>query len=199
VRTDLGAIETIGRALEGSGRPSCSRRGPRAGARPRRNRGHAIRPKRPPADSNAVVALGLAQRWVRVSFVRLSPTVHGKGDHGFMKSFIDIARKKGVSGYVGDGRIGGTPFTGSMPRACFVWRSRRRRRGLCFTRSGTRVCRRGRSRRSLEGGSAWLRPPLHQRRPTRTLASSAASSRSISLRRARSPRSEWAGARRSRG
>jgi nucleoside-diphosphate-sugar epimerase len=56
-----------------------------------------------PRVASAVLALGMAQRGVRVSFVRLSPTVHGKGDHGFVKRLVEIAREKGVSGYIGDG------------------------------------------------------------------------------------------------
>jgi nucleoside-diphosphate-sugar epimerase len=47
--------------------------------------------------------MALKERGVRVSFVRLSPTVHGQGDHGFVKTLIDIARAKGVSGHIGDG------------------------------------------------------------------------------------------------
>jgi nucleoside-diphosphate-sugar epimerase len=35
--------------------------------------------------------------------VRLSPTVHGERDYGFMARIIGIAREKGVSGYIGDG------------------------------------------------------------------------------------------------
>jgi nucleoside-diphosphate-sugar epimerase len=104
VRTDLGAIETIGAALEGTGRPFLVASGT-LGLAPGRvaTEDTPFDPGIHPRAANAVVALGMAQRGVRASVVRLSPTVHGKGDHGFVSTLVSIAREKGVSGYIGDG------------------------------------------------------------------------------------------------
>lgn len=104
VRTDLRAIETMGGALEGSGRPFVLASGT-LGIAPGRVLTEDVPydPRMHPRMANAVVAMGLAQRGVRVSFVRLSPTVHGPNDHGFIATLVGIAREKGVSGYIGDG------------------------------------------------------------------------------------------------
>jgi nucleoside-diphosphate-sugar epimerase len=53
--------------------------------------------------ATAEYVLALASRGVRSSVVRLPPTNHGDGDNGFMATLVEIARDKGVSGYVGDG------------------------------------------------------------------------------------------------
>jgi nucleoside-diphosphate-sugar epimerase len=103
---DLRAIETIGAALEGSGKPFAISSGT-AGLRP----GHVVAEDYTPEGEwfgsprlrSEITALGLADHGVRSSSVRFAPTVHGRGDHGFAHLLIEIARAKGFSAYVGDG------------------------------------------------------------------------------------------------
>jgi nucleoside-diphosphate-sugar epimerase len=53
--------------------------------------------------ANSVLTVSLAERGVRSSVVRLTPTVHDAGDNGFIPTVVRIARETGVSAYVGDG------------------------------------------------------------------------------------------------
>ena len=53
--------------------------------------------------ATALLTLSLRGIGVRSSVLRFPPTVHGDGDHGFVATLVDIARRRGVAGYVGDG------------------------------------------------------------------------------------------------
>jgi nucleoside-diphosphate-sugar epimerase len=108
-QTDLRAIETIGAVLEGSGKPLVITSGilmfalflPQGRIGTEKDVADTGSTIPRVASEHAVIAM--AERGVRSSVVRLPPTVHGEGDHGFVPTLIDIARTKGVSAYPGDG------------------------------------------------------------------------------------------------
>jgi len=109
---DRRAVETIGAALAGSGRPFVIASG-LLGLTPGRvaTEKDGLEPVTSETENGgmntrlatAQLTLALADRQVRSSIVRLPPTTHGDGDNGFMAALVGIARDKGVSGYVGDG------------------------------------------------------------------------------------------------
>ena len=99
------AVETLGDALEGSGRVFLiasgvpGQRG-RAGLETDATDNHGLESARGGSEN---LALEYSSKGVVSGAVRFAPTVHGLGDNGFTAALTNIAREKGVAGYVGDG------------------------------------------------------------------------------------------------
>ena len=103
-QTDLAAITTIGKALEGGDRPFVVASGVLGLVADRvATEQDEPDPGVHPRIAGVQAALSFATRGVRASSVRFAPTVHGPGDHGFIAVLVGIARAKGVSGYLEDG------------------------------------------------------------------------------------------------
>lgn len=108
VNADVRAVEVLGGALVGSGKPFVNTTGTMLLA-------HSVRGRTGTEDDageeggnprvrSENVGLALAARGVRASVVRLAPTVHSSLDHhGFIPLLVGAARKNGFAGYVGDG------------------------------------------------------------------------------------------------
>jgi nucleoside-diphosphate-sugar epimerase len=105
---DLRAIEAIGEALAGSGKPFVNTTGTMLLA-------HSVRGRAGTEDDEGQeggnprvasenLSLAFGKRGVRTSIMRLAPTVHSSLDHhGFIPMIVAAARKNGFSAYVGDG------------------------------------------------------------------------------------------------
>jgi len=106
-QADLRAVEAMGAALAGSGKPFVNTSGTAmlavgsAGALGTEE-SHVDPSGARVASENATLAL--AEHGVRASVIRLAPTVHGPTDHhGFIPTLIENARKTGQAVYIGDG------------------------------------------------------------------------------------------------
>ncbi len=111
---DRRAVETFGDALAGSDRPFVIASGTLWAAPGRvatEQDGHDPDPAFASAlgagpmtrHATAELVRSFASRNVRSCVLRLPPTVHGDGDHGFMATLVGIARERRVSGFIGDG------------------------------------------------------------------------------------------------
>jgi nucleoside-diphosphate-sugar epimerase len=105
--TDRRAIEALGDALAGSLRPLVISSGTALVEPARLATEDAVPASGPdslPRVASEQAAAKAAALGVRVSVVRLPPSVHGDGDRGFIPLLIGTARQKGSSAYVGEGK-----------------------------------------------------------------------------------------------
>ena len=103
---ERGAVQTIGDTLAGSGRPFLLAAGVAALASGRPATEADASPFHgadSPRGGSENLALEFVDRGVHTVSLRFAPTVHGRGDHGFIAALAAVAREKGVSGYPGDG------------------------------------------------------------------------------------------------
>ncbi|TCW50853.1 nucleoside-diphosphate-sugar epimerase [Phytobacter diazotrophicus] len=100
---DERAIQILGEALHGSDRPLLVTSGVAMIAPGRlatENDLPFVAPAYPRRSEAA--ARELADKGVRAATIRLSPTVHGLGDHGFIPILMDLAKQTGVSAWPED-------------------------------------------------------------------------------------------------
>jgi nucleoside-diphosphate-sugar epimerase len=102
IETDRLAVQAMTGALEGSGKPMAIASGTMMVAGDRT----AVETDKPALGSmrSQSETMVLETPGVRGSVIRLTPTVHGAGDHGFVPRMIELARAKGVAAYIGEGQ-----------------------------------------------------------------------------------------------
>jgi nucleoside-diphosphate-sugar epimerase len=101
---DRRAIEALGSVLVGSDRPLIVTSGTAAAFTPGRLTTEEDAPNSPmPRVASEQAAASVAAQGVRVSVMRL-PQVHDPFKQGLITFLIAVAREKGVSAYIGDGR-----------------------------------------------------------------------------------------------
>lgn len=103
---DRAAIEALGAAVCGSGKPFVVT----AGVAFLDTVGpvtvesdHAFPPSSDYPRASEAAAEALSEQGIPINVMRLPPSVHGAGDHGFVPMLIDIARRTGRSAYIGQG------------------------------------------------------------------------------------------------
>jgi nucleoside-diphosphate-sugar epimerase len=104
---DRRAIEAVASALAGSGRPLIITSGTgllSPGRLATEDSAIQSGPDAIPRVASEEAATAAASRGVRTMVLRLPPSVHGDGDHGFIPLLINLARQKGFAAYVDQGR-----------------------------------------------------------------------------------------------
>lgn len=102
--TDRRAIETLGDALAGTGRPLITTSGSLLVHAPGRPATELDDPAPNAPRLSEAATLAQVAKGVRAAVVRLAPSVHGPGDGGFVPMLIKSARQHGVAVYQGEGR-----------------------------------------------------------------------------------------------
>ena len=104
-RAERAAVQTFVDALAGTGKPFLLAAGvaglTQGRASTEADRSSARGPDSPRGGTENL-ALDAVPEVASVS-LRFAPTVHGVGDHGFIPQIVAAARRRGVSGYVGEG------------------------------------------------------------------------------------------------
>lgn len=103
IETDRKAVEAMARALEGSNKPFLIASGTMMFAALGRLGLETDAPPDPDGLRVASETIVLNAPGVRGGVVRLPPTVHGAGEHGFIARLVEMARKNGAAAYIGDG------------------------------------------------------------------------------------------------
>ncbi|GAB4008986.1 SDR family oxidoreductase [Nocardioides ultimimeridianus] len=104
-RIERAVVEALGETLAGSDRPLAIASGvaiPLGRPLTEADENPTSGPDAPRGGSENL-ALDLADQGVRSIALRFAPTVHGHRDHGFSATLAAVARRTGVSGYIGDG------------------------------------------------------------------------------------------------
>jgi nucleoside-diphosphate-sugar epimerase len=102
-KADKLAIEAMTATLAGSGKPFLVTSGVLGLASGRPGTEEDSPGSGSPRKSEEA-GLAASAQGVRAMVMRLSPSVHGDGDHGFVPALIKLAREKGFVVYVGEGK-----------------------------------------------------------------------------------------------
>jgi nucleoside-diphosphate-sugar epimerase len=104
VAAELAVIQALGDALAGTGKPLVIASGTLAVANLGRPGTEDDKPAPGGRTDAEIAVVGLVERGIRSSVVRIPPITHSTLDrHGFARVLIDIAKRTGIAGYPGDG------------------------------------------------------------------------------------------------